>query len=201
MKIYFYIFIFIQLLACKSKVSLPPDQFINYINSNESNLKEEKEMVSVLFIAKMLTPEYLAAKALRESNVSKEEYNEQLAYYKDKINFNFIIRDNQGKGQNKVINMLSKDEQYASYLGYANTKLKDDFKLIVGADTIYCAMVHMEAANSVSPSIRITIGFKGIKSIQENDITLIYEDNLFNNGPMKFYFSNGTLKNIPSINF
>jgi hypothetical protein len=101
-------------------------------------------------------------------------------------------------GSGKVKKAMFDAEQYGAIMSYANSDLKNDFKLLQGEDTVYCHIVHLEPANSIQPIIRMTIGFSGLDT-NLKDITLIYNDNIFRNGPLKFHYPKELLESFPEI--
>lgn len=187
-------FIFILFLFGCGKKRLNQSDYLRFINSEESGLVQKKEFNNVIYKAKVHLPEMISAAA--EENLTKAKFDSNMAYYHNKINFIFIMEDN---GSTKVRNAMFDKEKYGTILSYANTELKNDFKLLIGNDTLYCGLVHLETANSIQPVIRMTVGFSGVDSSAKS-LTLIYNDNIFSNGPIKFYYSHETLNNLPEIN-
>jgi hypothetical protein len=187
-------FIFILFLFGCGKKKLNQSDYLQYINSEESGLVQKKTFNNVTYKVKLHLPEMISATA--DENITKAKFESNMKYYNNKVNFIFIMEDN---GSTKVKNAMFDKEKYGAMLSYANTELKNDFKLLNGNDTLYCGLVHLEPANSIQPVIRMTLGFSGIDSVGRS-LTLIYNDNIFSNGPLKFYYSKETLNNLPEIN-
>jgi hypothetical protein len=82
---------------------------------------------------------------------------------------------------------------------YSNSTINEDFKLLQGKDTVYCALVHLEPANSINPVLRLTVAFSGLDPGSNEDITLFFNDNIFMNGPLKFHFDKKLFTDKPEI--
>lgn len=186
--------------GCGKRMVLSPEKYLQYINSEKSNLIVENILNNVSYTAKLQTPEFIAISNSGDKIKNQSDFINEIKYYKNKLNFIFLISDQKNQG-NKVKEVLFNKEEYSSFLAYANTDLKNDFKLLNGNDTLFCAMVHMEAANSVAPTIRLTIGFSAIDTNRIKEYTLVFNDNLFRNGPLKFQYSEEAFNNLPEIKF
>jgi len=188
------LFIILISFSCVEKKKLKPNEYISYMNSNENSFTRERKFNNIKYKLKIQPAEILA---LHENDLSAEKIQKSINYYKDKLNFILIIEDD---GSYKVRSTVFEKEKYGTVLSYANTDLKKDFTLINGKDSVYCSLLHLESANSIQPVIRMTIGFTGIQKL-ESDLTLIYNDNIFSNGPLKFYYSKEALNDLPQLNF
>lgn len=194
------ILVILVFTQCGKKMVLSPEKYIQYVNSEKSDLVVERNFNNVTYTAKLQTPEFMAISINGNKIKNKTDFINETKYYRNKLNFIFLISDQKNKG-NKVKEVLFNNDMYSSFLAYANTDLKNDFKLINDNDTLYCTMVHMEAANSVAPTIRLSIGFSSIDTNRIKEYTLVFNDNLFRNGPLKFRYSEETFNNLPEIKF
>lgn len=79
------------------------------------------------------------------------------------------------------------DKDYESTVKYAAFNIQEDFKVVLqSGDTINSAGVLLERNFKVAPFKRLIVHFGGIPP--EEDIQLIYNDQLWKNGQMKFDF-------------
>ena len=82
---------------------------------------------------------------------------------------------------------------YSKSVEYMAFTIKNDFKIVTSAnDTLACSVVHFDRHFKVSPFNRVLLYFNGIPP--EENIQLIYQDKLFNNGIFKFKFEETPLK-------
>ncbi|MDP1801743.1 MAG: hypothetical protein Q8L81_10345 [Bacteroidota bacterium] len=191
------IFLIFATCACNKKKSLASDDYIKYLNSKDGGLINLKEFNDIVFKAKIQTPEMIALSYSSGSEMNQIKYKKDLQDHKGQINFIVLIED--ANSNKKVKEAVVTKETYGQILAYGNTGLKDDFKLIQGVDTIYCSLVIVEPANSLQPIVRIALSFSGVNSLSESDLTLIYNDKIFNQGPIKFNYSKSTFQNIPDL--
>jgi hypothetical protein len=197
MRLFAYIFIFIALVSCSKKSVNSPAEYLAFCSHPDNGLVVDKEFNNILYKAKLQTPEAILFGAEQDFK-SSSEYHQKLVGLKDKLNFVFLIEDVKGSSR-QVRSAVFNKSSYGSMLAYANTDLAKDFTLLQGTDTIYCSVVHLEAANSVQPIIRIALGFDGIDTTKAKDFTLIYNDNFFQNGPLKFHYAPSVFNNLPEI--
>lgn len=85
------------------------------------------------------------------------------------------------------------NKTYEDAVKYMSFKIEKDFKVVTTSnDTIMCSGVHFERNFKVAPFKRLLLYFNDIKP--EDNIQLIYQDNLFGNGIIKFNFKETPLK-------
>jgi hypothetical protein len=88
-------------------------------------------------------------------------------------------------------------------VGFANTELQEKFKLIVDGQIVFCTMCHLEPASSINPELRIALAFDYEPSLiygqKSKGCEVVYEDDIFNNGIIKFSFDVNDLHNWPEL--
>jgi len=85
------------------------------------------------------------------------------------------------------------NRSYEDAVKYMAFTIKNDFKVVTSSnDTIVCAGVHFERNFKVAPFKRIMLYFNNINP--DDTIKLIYQDNLYGNGIIKFNFNESPLK-------
>jgi hypothetical protein len=98
------------------------------------------------------------------------------------IEFSFQDKNEEDLLQEKYTKLdYQKSVEYMSFI------IQKDFKVVANdKDTIQCSGVSFERNFKIAPSNKIMLYFSGINP---NDrIQLIYQDNLFQKGPLKFSF-------------
>ena len=182
--------------ACGAREKLGPEAYVQHLSSDESPSLITKELNGVNYKLRLLTPEYMALSHSRE-RLNKNEIMESLKNYTHQVSFVFVIEDSD-KNQGRVKSTVFNAEGYGNILAYANTDLKNDFMLVREHDTLYCNLVHLEPSNSLQPLIRLSLAFN-IPSPAEKGFTFLFNDNIFNNGPLKFAYSNQVMDNLPKL--
>ena len=85
------------------------------------------------------------------------------------------------------------NKSYEASVKYMAFGLKDDFRAITASgDTINCSGVTFERNFKLAPFKRILLFFSDIP--EEEHIKLLYNDQLFGNGPMTFNFTETPIK-------
>lgn len=85
------------------------------------------------------------------------------------------------------------NRSYQSAVEYMSFKIRQDFKVLTEAnDTINCAGVLFERNFKLAPFKRLVLHFSGIP--EDDNITLLHEDQLFGNGSMQYQFNDIPLK-------
>lgn len=187
-------------IKCGAKQVFSPVNYIKYINDEVNGLVVEREFNKIVYKAKLQPCEMIVLNNSIDKIKSDEQFRNEVSLYKGKLNFVFNIEDSKD-GTYKVRELMFSKASYGKLLSYANVSLINDFKLLQGSDTLYCSIAHLESANSVQPIVRISLAFKGLDTLKKNDLTLLYNDNIFLNGPLKFHFSMDALNKIPEIKF
>jgi len=82
---------------------------------------------------------------------------------------------------------------------YCAYQMQYDIHLVAGTDTIPCILFHFERTFDVAPVSTFLLGFAKPVSHQYDDLQLIYHDNLFNNGIIKFHFTREDIENVPNL--
>ncbi|MEO6302759.1 MAG: hypothetical protein ABIP51_06270 [Bacteroidia bacterium] len=173
------------------------DEYVAYLNSTEGGLINSKEFNGKLFKVKLQTPEIIFLSNYEDSILDEEKLKKGLPGFNDKVNFIIILED--VPGNNEVKQAVVNKDSYSKILSYGNTEMKNDFKLIQGNDTNYCSLALIEPANSLQPVIRIAISFSGLNALNKNNLTLIYNDRIFEQGPVKFNYTKTVFENIPAL--
>ena len=186
-------------ISCNRKSVMSQSEYISFLNSDESSLVISKSIDKIIFKCK-LQPARLITLSLDKNYNNEQDFLKDLEYYKDQINIVLIIEDID-KTSHEVKKTVFDVQKFGNFLSYANTDLKNDIELkLDNGDIVSCDLVHMEPANSIKPVIRITASFKK-KGINDKECTVIFDDNLFNHGPMKFYYENNVFENLPKLKF
>jgi len=82
---------------------------------------------------------------------------------------------------------------YESSVKYMAFAVQNDFKVVTSSnDTIACIGAHFERNFKVAPYKKLLLYFEGIAP--EDNIQLLYNDQLFGNGLLKFNFQSTPLK-------
>jgi hypothetical protein len=185
------------LFSCGQKKHMTAEEYMVYMESGKSDLKISRELNNVSYNVQMLTPEHQVLLNTPELISKPDAFKEELRYYRNKLNFIVVLSD-PASGNNKVKSTVFDKGAYGKILAYANTSLKEDFYLIQDQDTLFSTITHLESANSIQPVFRIALGFNEVDTLTK-EFTLVFNDRIFNSGPVKFHYSKDLLSNLPEI--
>lgn len=189
------LFLSVLLFGCTQNNSLNKEDYLAFLTSGGGQFFKERQINRLSYKLKMQLPEYTLLKR-NDSINSVEKFNQELALDKDKLSFVMILGDE--KESQRVKEIVYKPELFGRLIDYAGLELASDFKLVQGKDTLSCAFVYLEPANSLQPVIRLSLAFEKVK--RSSDCTLIFNDKLFNNGEIKFHYGIETFNDLPKLN-
>lgn len=170
-----------------------------YIEAIEksSTLKVEKKISDIKYQCFLMPSDYNAIKLMKP--------NMPFQYYKDALNnasgfvyFKFTLKSTDGNEPILVPSRLN-ENVYGQRLEYFNTYAQSNFKLITDKDTINCSQYLFENPYNLLTDVNILGAFQIKHPLKSQDLQLIYDDQLFNNGLIKFYFSKNDLNELPEL--
>lgn len=210
-------FLFCLLLSCSddnSEISMEENQepltetktlnkeeYLNFYKG-ESVLKRKKTIGQIEYSISYVPKELMALREVGNTNNTKE-LNEAITHYEEMEYLDFKIRANDYNDEILKLN-LTGSKQYNDRVTYCSFGIQKDVKIILNqSDTINCGLIHYERAFNLIPEARFVVAFPKWKKekLQSQDITFLFEDNLFNNGTIKLSFDNQNIINAPKLQF
>ena len=181
--------LFITIISCNDNSTFNPVKEVasavqNIMSKTSSpKLIQEKKIGDFIYTASF-RPAELISKYEEESGVASKsnpgELNQSLYFQLDIEHETFadeLLKFN-----------ISGYQQYDKRIKYCSFNMIGDVSIITGKDTIPCGLHHFERSFNIGSKTTFLLAFPvSAKSISE-DVTLLYHDNLFENGIVKFYF-------------
>ncbi|WP_298538942.1 hypothetical protein [uncultured Aquimarina sp.] len=129
--------------------------------------------------------------------ILKNEGNRDLekidSVYESLKNERIIEVEFQQEKEDDLLKDIYTNRDYETSVKYMSFYIEKDFKAITQkGDTVNCSGVTFERNFKVTPFKRLLLHFGNIP--EEENIKLIYQDNLFGNGLMKFNFKETPIK-------
>ncbi|SEK30351.1 hypothetical protein SAMN04487910_0203 [Aquimarina amphilecti] len=113
--------------------------------------------------------------------------------YESLKNERIIEIEFQQENEDDLLKDIYTNRDYETSVKYMSFYIEKDFKVVTQkGDTINCSGVTFERNFKVAPFKRLLLHFGNIP--EEENIKLIYQDNLFGNGLMKFNFKETPIK-------
>ena len=150
-------------------------------NSIISN-KQTQKIGDIYYTATMMPVEYYLKKNLK----NKDSIN----FYKNKLKGERVVQfEFQHKDRKDLLDSEFTKTDYTTAVKYLAFKIKNDFYAITQkGDTLKCKGVLFERNFKLAPFKRVLVYFKDSEEI--NNLRIIYNDNLFENGIIKFNLIN-----------
>ena len=152
-----------------------------YIGKDEYYSKKITQRIGDIYYTATIMPiDYYIKKNLKIFD------KDSLKYYRIKLKGEKIVQfEFQQKEKKDLLQSSFTNTDYESAVKYMSFSIKNDFYGINSkGDTIYCRGILFERNFKLAPFKRILIYFKDQENI--NSLKLVYNDNLFQNGLIKF---------------
>lgn len=187
---------FLLLTGCSSAV-LSPESYMTWMADPKNGLVQEKRFEEVGLRLEYNTPEQLTLQDLgpdasMPAIIGAIEEREGAHYF----NLQFRALKN-----NDVLMAGSKDQDdYYKRQYYFGSLVQDDLMLVIGNDTLPCALTHFERTYGAAPFNNLLVSFiDGQQDTLDQDIRFIYNDRAFGLGPVEFTFRKEDLLDIPDL--
>lgn len=180
-------------------MEMPLIDFNAWISAEENNLVKSKNISELNFKMSFVPKESMAFNELKGQEYTKEEFDEALTHYKDMSYFNFRIEVPKEQGELLKYN-LSSAQQYNDRINYMSFRMQKDIILVQDNDTLFPGIFHFERIFETAPFATVMLAFDNKKINLEKEFTIIYNDQLFNKGYIKYYYQPNLLIDLPKIN-
>ena len=197
-KLYFIFFILLIVTGCKKVSVVDAANYVKYVDNPDNGLIQEyKNEDKALQITTQYKPtEYLAIKEIGPTAFHPDSILTLAKEFEGGHHFGFTISSLQS-GYDVIKEKLS-PKAYLDRVTYLTGAIRNDFKLLVGLDTVPCTIAHYERNYNISPNnnFMLVCPYSGVT---DEDLTLIYDDKIFGEGKLEFTIKNKNIKNTPKL--
>jgi hypothetical protein len=176
------------------------DELANWVSaSGNSILTKTKKIEEYNYTLKYLPLDYLISNELKKSEISKKEYDSLKAEYEGMEYYEMRI---QIDGFNDETAKYQLDDMglYQQRIVYMSFAMQENLKLVTETGKeIPCDLFHFERTYAVAPYATFLMGFAKDKIGDAKEYTVIFDDNLFNKGLLKFNWEVTQLQNVPKL--
>ncbi len=185
------------------KTELSPDEYMIWSGQANNFLIKEKTISEFNYKIKYLPTEQLILNDLRKSNkeITTENISQLEKEYEGMEYFEMRVQVNQYNGElaKYQVTDLSEYQTRIAYMAFAmqnNISLSTEFN-----EHIPCKLFHFERTYGITPYTTFLFAFSKEDIIDAHNRTVIYNDELFNKGLLKFNwsFENIELPKIASL--
>lgn len=188
--------------ACKSSVSLYPDEYLAYLINPDNGLIKENKMNDVQMSVEYKPASYLAlVEADKFSLIKNQSTIDSLTKnYTDQ--YFFILKIAVTDNNDFLKAGITNQEEFYKRIEYYQTQFINDIYLTDGNDTITCLSANMERNYGIAPQTNFSLLFENTKhkASFENDLCIIINDQILGTSKNIFCFQKKALNNIPTLN-
>ena len=193
--ILFFLFV---LVSCRTR-SLPPSGYIRWVRENKALLTERKEIGELFYEAEYTPVDYLVLRDLQDSaTITREMFERQKKNREELLYFTLRVGMCRKQGD-PMYYRSSGNEEYAMRVKYFSFDMQNDLHLITASDSLNCLLHIFERDYGLSGMLTFNLSFKNTGV--PGDMTLIYDDAVYNHGIVKLTFEKKKLRKIPQIKF
>lgn len=184
--------VIVSMLNSSCKKTLTPAEYDQFIHDPDNGLRKTEIIGDYEVSALYETSEYIHS---RESNISSRSPTDRQSDLDKYEHFQFRIKHIPGgnileSNQDEFNNMNSRIQHYSF-------EAQNDFFLVNGNDTLPCKLSHYSRNYNLTPTVDLSLTFD--KTDPQHDLKLIYADNQFNLGKIKFVFHREDIENAPNV--
>lgn len=172
------------LMSCQKDLTL--EEYSAYISNPENGLRINQNLGDFELSAMFEPSVYFTKK--QNGDLTLDEVS-QFEHFQFRIKLNSggnILMYKETQLQNEVTRI-----NHFGFMGH------QDFHILTAQDTFDCKLAHFSRNYNLSPTIDLSLAFDAIP--KNDDWQLIYNDQQFNLGRIKFLFKSNDLENIPEL--
>jgi hypothetical protein len=180
-----------------SPCELSSDALIKWVDDEKNGLVETREIGDFIYRLKFQPVDYTIAKELYNNKsrpvdiIQKRNELKSLEYYT--LGLTTV-------GRKDILHFGNPEEdEYSMKLEYFNTMAEADIQLVVGSDTLPCALYQFEQTFGLSQYNNILLAFENTDSTFSSDRQIIFNDQVLGNGTVKFKIDNSKIRNTPTL--
>lgn len=189
MRILIYISLITIFYSCSSgRKQVDESTYAKWYKKNHNSLTKTKELEDITVSASLIPTESLYIKN-KDAEIS-------ITDYKGMISFKVQLSNNSNVGMLKYLAEEAKTYQERIY--YYTNQVKQHITLEQeGKEDLFPTDVIMDRNYGISPHLTLNVLFKN--TYLDTPITLHYEDEVYNLGPLNFHYDQNELNAIPTL--
>lgn len=195
---YFKIFVLVAVilfLQCSNMSSLDGREYVNWIEKPRNAINKQKEIEDLQYNLQYCPLEYMLLKEFRSDHISQKLVEDRR---KDSLMF-FKLRISTKNNKEDILNYnISDNSDYYARVDYLSYGFEENIILVNSSDTLYPALYHYERTYGIAPYADFMFAFKK-NNFKKSNFTICIDDAVFNNGIIKFEYSEDQLNNIPHL--
>lgn len=197
-------------IGCSGYPALDREDYVKYVTNEDNGILATKEINGINYQLQYEPINLKVLKKVKNRAVTVDQYKLEVENFKGSQYFIFKIALKNFQGD--LLKYEVKDQSdYSNRVNYFSFQMQHDFYLLEGEDSLKCNLFHFERTYGVSPFCTFVLGFDSRDDILEiprsltykenikNDKILIYNDQVFGVGTLKFKIKAIDINNIPEL--
>ncbi len=177
--------------ACSKNQTVETNEAYSFYNLRQFGWKSKSithTISDIQYKATLVPIQYYIAKSVGIDSVQQID-----SIYKSLKDERVIEVEFQHKNEDDLLKDQYTKRAYDDAVKYMSFQMQNDFEIVIqSGDTISCSGVTFERNFKVAPFKRILLHFGNVP--EEENVSLVYKDELFDNGLMKFNFKETPIK-------
>lgn len=173
---------------------------LKYATNPSNGLVKSKQVAWLQMDAFFKPSVYMVAKEIsRNRETPSEDYSSLIAAYDEMYYFDLRLSTPGTPGVNIETYGITEDWSHKQRLQYLSFSMKDDLYLLQNGKKIPCELFHFERNYSLSPHRTFICGFPKTADATKGNLTLVFDSEYLQTGPLKLVFSARDIANSPLI--
>jgi hypothetical protein len=179
---------------------LSMEEFVNWYSEGEHKLTKTKDVSEIRYQLSFLPAEAMAFLELRKTQGGYDfsRFQQVRQDYSEMSYFSFKIQAPENSGE-LLKYQLSSPAAYEERVKYLSFQMEKDIWLIQDKDTIPPGLYHFERVFEAAPYATAMFAFDNKLFRRDAEFTIVYHDQLFDKGFIKFNYKPKQLINLPNI--
>jgi len=196
------------IVGCVHPTKIDREQFMHFVTDEHNGLVKTNEVGKMVYQLRYEPINFKILNKIKNKMITKEQYNEEVNRYTGSQYFVFKIKLKEGNGD-LLKYEATNAQQYSERVQYFSFGMQNDFYLLSGEDRLKCNLFHFERSFDASPYCTFLLGFDSTDELIEEGVTvkekvkedkiLVYNDQVFGAGPIKYKIKAEDINNIPEL--
>jgi hypothetical protein len=200
-KVLTYIFLFMVVLVTSCNRSVPPAEYVHYIENPSNGLKINEAVNGVTYSLQYEPVNYCVMLEKRSFAIPSGEFKKEYERFKGLEHYTFRIEKS---GMDSLVNKLGDTSKYKkSVQEYFDFWIQKDIKLVKGKDTIPCSICQIDANTGISQYYTFSIGFAGDENERqlgkEIDRIFLFDNKKLHTGNINLCVKGKDLEHVPEL--
>lgn len=182
---------------------LSPVAYIRYMEDKGNGFRKSVVAGQWAYKVQYKPAGYIYLQERKGAELNQADYSKRKAQLADWCFFNVYVQHDTIHTAAPIRLTSSNLAQYNTALSYYLSANSRNFILYTGSDTLYPVIYNYENNYNLSPEDVFVVGFHLRKSSLKNtqQMMLVYDDELLQNGFVRFAFDQKDIQNEPQIDF